>query len=67
MKSIVRHSQISKIAIDARPKPKPKPKAVLIKQTAVSPRSKAAGDTELYRLKAFGGLRRALNLDGCEI
>jgi hypothetical protein len=37
------------------------------KRAAISDRSKAAGDTEPCRLSAFGGLRKALNLSGCEI
>jgi len=47
--------------------PKSKPKATVIKRTAVSQRSKAASDTEPCRLKAFGGLRKALNSADCEI
>jgi outer membrane biosynthesis protein TonB len=38
-----------------------------IKRAAIPDRSKAAGDTETCRLSAFGGLRKALNLSGCEI
>lgn len=59
-----RHSR-KKIATAARPKPKPKP--IVIKRTANVQRSKAASDAEPCRLKAFGGLRKALNLTGCEI
>ena len=44
---------------------KSKPKT--IKRTAIPDRSKAAGETEPCRLDAFGGLRKALNLSGCEI
>jgi hypothetical protein len=47
--------------------PKSKPKTTDIKRTAIPDRSKAAGDTEPCRLSAFGGLRKALNLPGCEI
>jgi hypothetical protein len=47
--------------------PKPKLKTTDIKRTAIPDRSKAASDTEPCRLSAFGGLRRALNLSGCEI
>ncbi|MBN8992285.1 MAG: hypothetical protein J0H42_28930 [Rhizobiales bacterium] len=47
--------------------PKPKPKATATRQTTIPARSKAAGNTEPCRLSAFGGLRKALNLDGCEI
>jgi hypothetical protein len=47
--------------------PKSKPETTDIKRTAVPDRSKAAGDTEPCRLSAFGGLRKALNLSGCEI
>ena len=50
---------------------KPKPKNIDvrnndIKRTAIE-RPKAASDTEPCRLSAFGGLRKALNLSGCEI
>jgi hypothetical protein len=47
--------------------PKPRPKTADIKRTVIPDRSKAAGDTESCRLSAFGGLRKALNLSGCEI
>ena len=56
--------------IAALPKSKPKTaniKTADIKRTAISDRSKAAGDAESCRLSAFGGLRKALNLSGCEI
>ncbi|WP_246557512.1 hypothetical protein [Bradyrhizobium liaoningense] len=61
-----RHSP-KKIATAARPKPKPKPKASVVKRTAEVQRSKAASNVEPCRLKAFGGLRKALNLTDCEI
>lgn len=57
-----RHSR-KKIATAARPKPKP----IVIKRTADVQRSRIARDAEPCRLKAFGGLRKALNLTGCEI
>ncbi|WP_228749470.1 hypothetical protein [Bradyrhizobium sp. BR 10261] len=47
-----------------RPKPK---KAIVIKQTAIAERSKPGSETVSCRLAAFGGLRKALNLSGCEI
>lgn len=47
--------------------PKPKPKAIVVKRTANVQRAKDAGETEQCRLKAFGGLLKALNLTGCEI
>jgi hypothetical protein len=47
--------------------PKSKPKTTDIKRTALPDRSRAASDTEPCRLSAFGGLRKALNLSGCEI
>ncbi len=62
-----------KIAALAKSKPKTANiktaniKTADIKRTAISDRSKAAGDTESCRLSAFGGLRKALNLSGCEI
>ncbi|OPY99152.1 hypothetical protein A5906_25780 [Bradyrhizobium sacchari] len=48
----------------ARPKPK---RVTDIKQTAVAERPKLASETAFCRLAAFGGLRKALNLSGCEI
>jgi hypothetical protein len=47
--------------------PKSKLTTTHIKRTSIPDRSKAAGDTEPCRLSAFGGLRKALNLSGCEI
>ncbi|MGY8633762.1 hypothetical protein RAD15_14895 [Bradyrhizobium sp. 14AA] len=63
---IARHRHNSKKIATAE-RPKPKPRATVIKQTANFQRSKAASYTEPCRLKAFGGLRKALNLTGCEI
>jgi hypothetical protein len=48
-------------------RPKPKPSATVVKRTAIVERPKAASDAEPCRLKAFGGLRKALNSDSCEI
>lgn len=65
-KPIARHRpHPKKVASVARPKSEPK--ATLVRRTAMSQRSKATTDTEPCRLKAFGGLRRALNSDDCEI
>ncbi|MFB6458761.1 hypothetical protein [Bradyrhizobium tunisiense] len=50
-----------------RPKPKPKPTAAVVKRTANVQRAKAASESESCRLKAFGGLLKALNLARCEI
>jgi hypothetical protein len=61
-----RHNPKSKKVTTAA-RPKSKPKATVIKRTAVSQRSKASSDTEPCRLKAFGGLRKALNSAECEI
>jgi outer membrane biosynthesis protein TonB len=47
--------------------PKSKPKTTDIKRTAIPDRVKAAGNAEPCRLSEFGGLRKALNLSGCEI
>jgi hypothetical protein len=58
------HPKSKKVA--AAP-PKSKPKETDIKRTTISGRSKAAGDTEPCRLSAFGGLRKALNSNDCEI
>jgi hypothetical protein len=60
------HNPKSKKVMTAA-RPKLEPKATVIKRTAISQRSKAASDTEPCRLKAFGGLRKALNSAGCEI
>ncbi len=54
-------------AAAAAPHPKPKPKATAVKRTAVAERPKPAGDSISCRLEAFGGLRKALGLAGCEI
>ncbi|MDH6263432.1 hypothetical protein [Bradyrhizobium sp. BR13661] len=62
---IARQRHNSKTAAGAvRPKPK---KIAVIKQTAVAERSKLASEIVSCRLAAFGGLRKALNLSGCEI
>jgi outer membrane biosynthesis protein TonB len=50
-----------------KPKPKPKPTAAVVKRTANVQRAKAASESESCRLKAFGGLLKALNLARCEI
>jgi hypothetical protein len=63
---ITRDRQNSK-KIAAAAHPKPKPKATIIKPAAIFQSSKATSETEPCRLKAFGGLRKALNLAGCEI
>lgn len=47
--------------------PKSKPKATDIRRAAIPDRSKAGSNIESCRLSAFGGLRKALNLSGCEI
>jgi hypothetical protein len=47
--------------------PKSKPKNTDIKRTAIPDRSKAASVTAPCRLRAFGGLLKALNLSGCQI
>ena len=61
-----RHNPKSKKVTTAA-RPKLEPKATVIKRTAISQRSKAASDTEPCRLKAFGGLRKALNSADCQI
>ncbi|MGY8709048.1 hypothetical protein RAD16_25185 [Bradyrhizobium sp. 18BD] len=60
-----RRHDTKKVATAARPKSKPK--APVIKRTAILQRSKAASGTEPCRLRAFGGLLKALNSAGCEI
>lgn len=62
----VRHrSKPKPVASDERPKPKPK--ASVVKRTTNAQRARIASETKSCRLKAFGGLLKALNLDGCEI
>jgi outer membrane biosynthesis protein TonB len=63
---IVRHRPDPKTIAAAKP-PKPKPKPIVVKRTANVQRAKAASETEPCRLKAFGGLLKALNLTRCEI
>jgi hypothetical protein len=48
-------------------RPKPQPTAAVVKRTANVQRAKAASESESCRLKAFGGLLKALNLARCEI
>ncbi|MGY3031816.1 hypothetical protein ACVIIV_000986 [Bradyrhizobium sp. USDA 4354] len=62
----IRHRQSPK-KIAAAERPKPKLKTTIVKRTADVQRSKTASGAEPCRLKAFGGLRKALNLTGCEI
>ncbi|MCK1357673.1 hypothetical protein IVB28_02405 [Bradyrhizobium sp. 199] len=64
--AIVRHRPDPKTIAAVKP-PKPKPKPIVVKRTANVQRAKAAGSTEPCRLKAFGGLLKALNLTRCEI
>lgn len=64
---IVRHRHSPKKIATTAERPKPKPKATVVKRTAHFQRLKAASDAEPCRLKAFGGLRKVLNLTGCEI
>jgi hypothetical protein len=59
-----RHNPKSK-KIRTAIRPRPKPGAIILKRR--TRRSKVASDTEPCRLKAFGGLRQALNTADCEI
>lgn len=61
-----RHDPKSKKATAAA-LPKSKPKTADIKRSSIPERSKTASNAQLCRLSAFGGLRKALNLVGCEI
>ncbi|TQF28063.1 hypothetical protein UNPF46_28265 [Bradyrhizobium sp. UNPF46] len=63
---VVRQRSKAKPIAIAKPH-EPKPKALVVKRTANVPRAKAASETESCRLKAFGGLLKAWNLNGCEI
>ena len=65
-RQVVRHRRDAKTVATAE-RPKPKPKAMVAKRAAHAPRTNAASATEPCRLKAFGGLLKALNLTGCEI
>ncbi len=58
-----------KTATAARPRStmKAMTKATEIKRPTISQPSKTANSTEPCRLNAFGGLRKALNTDDCEI
>ena len=53
-----------KVAVAVRPKSKPKPSDI---KRATTTERKVANNTEFCRLSAFGGLRKALNIFGCEI
>jgi hypothetical protein len=65
---IIRHRDDPKTKKITNPVlPKSKPRNTDIKRTAIPDRSKAASVTEPCRLRAFGGLLKALNLSGCEI
>jgi hypothetical protein len=64
--TIHRHDLKTK-RVTAAALPKSKPRTPDIKRAALPDRSKAASDTEPCRLSAFGGLRKALNLSGCDI
>ncbi|MDF0520485.1 hypothetical protein P0R31_24895 [Bradyrhizobium yuanmingense] len=63
---IVRPRSKPKPTATAEP-PRQKPKAIVVKRAANAQRAKTASETEHCRLKAFGGLLKALNLTGCEI
>ena len=65
-RQVVRQRRDAKTVATAE-RPKPKPKAMVAKRAAHAPRTKAASASEPCRLKAFGGLLKALNLTGCEI
>jgi len=63
---LIRQRNKPKPIATAKPR-EPKPKAIFVKRTANVQRAQAAGETESCRLKAFGGLLKALNMRGCEI
>ena len=60
-----RHNSKSKKVTTAAHR-KSEPKAIVIKKAAIFQRAKPSSDTPC-RLKAFGGLRKALNSADCEI
>src|SRR5262249_32302241 len=65
---IARHRHKSKSKkVTTAAHPRSEPKATVMKRTAISQRPNAASDAEPCRLKAFGGLREALNSADCEI
>jgi hypothetical protein len=59
--------KVTTAAVTTAALPRPKPKTADIKRTAGRDPSRATSATEPCRLSAFGGLRKALNLSGCEI
>jgi hypothetical protein len=63
-----RHNPKSrKVKVTTAARLKSEPKAAVIKRDAISQRSNSGSDAEPCRLKAFGGLREALNSADCEI
>jgi hypothetical protein len=65
-KPIARHRHNPK-KVTTVARPKSEPKATVVRRTVISQPLKAASNIEPCRLKAFGGLRKALNSDDCEI
>jgi hypothetical protein len=65
---ISRHPPVQKLTkVPAAALPKPRPTTPNIGRAAITERQKVGTDTLPCRLSAFGGLRKALDLSGCEI
>jgi hypothetical protein len=68
LKPISRHPPVQKLTkVPAAALPKPRPTTPNIGRAAITERQKVGTDTIPCRLSAFGGLRKALDLSGCEI
>ena len=61
------NSRPRKVKVTTAARPKSERKAAVITRAAISQGSNAPSDAEPCRLKAFGGLRKALNSIDCEI
>ena len=65
---INRHPPVQKLTkVPAAALPKPRPRTANIGRAAITERQKVVTGTMPCRLSAFGGLRKALDLSGCEI
>ncbi len=68
LRPINRHPPVQQLTkAPAAALPKPRPRTANIGRAAITERQKLGTDTMPCRLSAFGGLRKALDLSGCEI
>ena len=68
LRPINRHPPVPKLTkVPAAALPKPRQRTANVGRAAVTERRKVGTDTAPCRLSAFGGLRKALDLSGCEI